>query len=41
MKRLDTPLYPFFLAVYPILQLSAENAEWLVSWKDLGISVAM
>lgn len=41
MKHRDVPLYPFLLAAYPILQLSAENVEWLVSWKDLGISVAM
>lgn len=41
MKRLDPPLYSFLLAVYPIIQLGADNAEWLVSWKDLGISVGM
>ncbi|MGH8542924.1 MAG: hypothetical protein ACREX3_04660 [Gammaproteobacteria bacterium] len=41
MRVLDAPLYPFLLAVYPILQLRVDNMEWLVTWDDLIASVAL
>lgn len=39
MKRL--PLHPFALAIYPILQLAAENVDWGVRWTDLLLPVLL
>lgn len=41
MKANETPIFPFLLAIYPILTVSAENVEWAFSVKTLLFPVLL